>query len=413
MIGRLRRPLPSMFIGSADTTSPSASQSSLTPDAFSVIGNGTDDVALAVEALDENGLPVSGVATVITAEVVRASVATSAVIAAGQVAANTALTITVKIRDANSNPIPDVAAADIGLTSTGTGNTIGAFSGRTNEIGEITCTFQSSVEESKTLTGTIEGSNITATATVVVGSGGAPPGGTDPDYEMSSTAGDVRDTVAGVSWDTSDSDTSEQVVPAGRTGSGIRIRYAGTGAYYNAEQRFSLPANVTTFYAEYYLHAPTGYVKGSSNDKLFRLWGDTYGATNKVGFSTWYNTSYANNASVRVDRTTTSGIGPSAPSEGGATSPTATYGITLNGWVRVRMAYQMESATDANDQRIRIWFGDTLAIDWSDQNQIYDTARPYWNAGYLFGASNAGFPVQTDFYVHEVKFWWTNTPSWA
>jgi hypothetical protein len=403
---------------SLGTSVPSPEHSTFEWDDYAITANGSAQAVPTIVIRDQYGAVMSGVTLTMTATNVVISAANTALVATPDAIEDDgvgASNVVLDVRDTDDEPVPDVLAADAPVVSNETATITPDFA-QTDRDGHLTHTVTSTDPATHTLSATVDGVSITDTATLTVGEGEgeAPPAGEDPDYAMDSSAsGTVRAAASGVTWNTSDADTSVVEVPAGRTGYGIQFLFPGTGAYYNAEQRFTLPVGVTRLIGEYYLHVPTGYVKSSSNDKFFRFWGDGYGDTNKVGASTWRNTGYANNASIRIDRTTTSGIGPSAPSGGGATSPSAAYGVVLNDWVRVRFDYRMESATNANDQRSRIWFDDVLAIDWDDQHQIYDTAVPYWANGYLFGAHNLGFPVETKLVIHEVKFWWTNVPAWA
>lgn len=402
-----------LILGSA---TPDADQSSLTPDAFSVIGNGTDDVALVVEALDESGLPLAGVQAVITAEVVRASVATSDVLAAGTVAADTETTVTVTIRDANSEPVPDVAAADIGLSSTGTGNTIGAFSGRTNELGAITCTFESSVEESKTLTATIEGSNITATHTIVVGSPPAPPGGSDPDHS---------DTFVGPAYN--DSGTfvwgyGTNVAPGNAEGSDCLVFTFGPDADLEdsrGEQRFQIGANVNEVWIEFDLFLPANYVHrtqsaGGTNNKFIRLWGDDYGAGNKVGASTFLVGGHSRIGYEYIYKTYADGLigrGPGSDKAELVDYGAGTQTAMLDAWTQVRMHFKMPTAAE-NDGEFRIWYDGVLMEEYTAIPAKFDDI-PYWNEGYLLGAGNSGWTDETLILIDNFKLWHTNDPGWV
>ncbi len=427
-MSRMIKLVPSIFTPpwiEAGANIPSQLHSTLIPSAFSIPGDGVTEVDLDIYAADQANNPLPNRSTVIIPEIIRPAVANCSVIAAATMDPNAPYVVTIIIRDEDGFPIPDVDASEVVLAATGTGNTVGQPTGRTNQIGELYGSFESSVEEIKTLSATLKNyANapiaIPNTAEVTVGDPEPPPSGSDPDFDMDdSSALTVRATSAGVSWDTSDPDVTVQAAPAGRTGFAMRFRNGpdAPGEDSNAEQRFTLPVDVDEFWIEYYLHAPSNYVHRNdspSNNKGMRLWGDDYGATNKVGFSTWYNSGYANNSSVRIDRTTDTGVGPSSPSGfPGQTSPTAAYGIVLNDWVRVRIYYKMESATNANDQLTKIWFDDVLALEWQNQHQVYDTVRPYWNQGYLMGAANSGYLAITDFYINGVKMWWTNDPEWT
>ncbi|HEU5262515.1 MAG TPA: invasin domain 3-containing protein [Gemmatimonadales bacterium] len=77
-------------------------------------------------------------------------------------------TITVTANDAYGNPISGAAVL---LAATGSGNTLTQPSGPSDANGVATGTLSSTVEESKTVSATVDGTSITQTATVTVASG--------------------------------------------------------------------------------------------------------------------------------------------------------------------------------------------------------------------------------------------------
>jgi hypothetical protein len=79
-------------------------------------------------------------------------------------------TITVIARDANGNAI---SGADVVLAATGTGNTLTQPAGPTEDSGRTTGTLSSTVAETKTISATANGTDISRTATVVVTPGNA------------------------------------------------------------------------------------------------------------------------------------------------------------------------------------------------------------------------------------------------
>src|ERR1051325_5713401 len=94
------------------------------------------------------------------------SVSQSTLTATSPIAAGTgASTITVTAKDGFGNPIP---GATVVLAATGLQNTLTQPSGPTNGDGVATGTLSSPVAESKTVSATINGTPISATATVVV-----------------------------------------------------------------------------------------------------------------------------------------------------------------------------------------------------------------------------------------------------
>ena len=76
-------------------------------------------------------------------------------------------TITITAIDTNGEPMQGIAAADILVSSTGTGNTITQPTAATDASGQTTATISSTVAETKIISVTIDGTDINNTATVV------------------------------------------------------------------------------------------------------------------------------------------------------------------------------------------------------------------------------------------------------
>lgn len=131
--------------------------SGLTPSAFTVDGDGLDVVDLAVHAANAANSPLAGMVTTIASSVVRADVAQCIIVVAETGDVDTEIPVDLYILDAAGAPIADVAAADVGITVSGSGNTITAFAGRTNQQGKISTVFESSQAAVKTITPTIDG----------------------------------------------------------------------------------------------------------------------------------------------------------------------------------------------------------------------------------------------------------------
>lgn len=77
-------------------------------------------------------------------------------------------TITVRVVDDRGLPVQGLAASNVVLSSTGTGNTLTQPTGVTNKNGEITGSFKSTVAETKTITATVRGTAITQSLQLVV-----------------------------------------------------------------------------------------------------------------------------------------------------------------------------------------------------------------------------------------------------
>jgi hypothetical protein len=181
-----------------------------------------------------------------------------------------------------------------------------------------------------------------------------------------------------------------------------------------AESRWNLGRNVSALWIEYECWYPSNYLHRAdgpgSNNKLIRIWGDDYGAANKVGASTWISGSYG---AIRVDRIVDDSavIGPGTFGGLYASSPTEPFLPPRGEWCTIRVYSRMVSALDANDARFAVFVNGTPWIDWSNLNAFYDSSRPYWNAGYFLGAPNSGFTDETDIYFRNVKFYDTD-PGW-
>lgn len=220
----------------------------------------------------------------------------------------------------------------------------------------------------------------------------------------------------GFSWSTANGGVSVSSERAFSGTHSLRFRFEADvlGDDSWAEQRFNLGRNLTEIWIDMMIYVPANYRHRNdspSNNKFIRIWGDDYAAENKVGASTWFSSSSPTTSSMRIDRfTTPSGMGPSSGPDG-VTSPTAAYAVTKGAWNRVRLHFRHTTSFLDNNALAEVWFGATKVLSWSDMNQVFDSARPYWNAGYLLGWSNSGFDEETIFFIDDVKFYSTN-PGW-
>jgi hypothetical protein len=152
-----------------------------------------------------------------------------------------------------------------------------------------------------------------------------------------------------------------------------------------------------------------------SNNKFFRLWGDSYSAANKVGASSFPEASGSSHLAFEYNyegwSDGTLGTGPS--SVAGAKSTTTAFGTdaTRGRWIQVRIHARHVSGPSARDGRLRMWVNGQLVISFENVPQKFDSARPYWNAGYLFGWANSGFSEETLFFVDDVRFF-ASSPGW-
>lgn len=173
--------------------------------------------------------------------------------------------------------------------------------------------------------------------------------------------------------------------------------------------------DLSELWLEYDIHYPSNYVhrnqsSGSTNNKAIRIWGDSYTRGNKVGASTFYDsTGRLGNSKMRGERAINAGgsMSASTPTE----SPDAAIAPALNEWVQYRWHFKYRSDASTNDGVIQLWVNGTLVLDWTDLQQYYDATVPYWNNGYLMGWSNSGFLAQTDIHISVPK-WYDTDPGW-
>lgn len=421
----------------AGTSTPSAEQSSLVLSANVVAADGSTTVGYTATLRDAQGNPIVGRANV-TAQAVSwhplseflsgsfLSVSSPFIASDGV----ETVTITLQIgaqRNGVFYPWAGLAAADLGLAEDAANTTIAALSGTTDADGIIETTMTTTEPATViTISGTLFGQALIQTATVESDGEAVEPDPGEPFYAMpSDVEANVRATQNGVTWSTADGDVTVQTVPAGRTGYGLRFRYAGTGAYYNAEQRFTLGRDCAALWIEYYLYVPSNFAHQSvspNNNKFLMVWRDTYGS----GSGTWqpgyeYQLSGGNTvlrpmsskeSGTNATFVTSSGLGHpdhNAPFIGGS-GPMA-----AGTWYRIRHELKAASEGGATDGVMRLWVDDTLVAEMTNgpfRNFGNSPADTVLRQGYLMGAANSGFVDQTDWYIHEVKFYDTD-PEWA
>jgi hypothetical protein len=317
--------------------------------------------------------------------------------------------------DGEALPVANYAASNVTVTATpSTGVTITQPTGTANENGTVTATFVSTNPAQISIGATAFGRTLAGSVTVDVGGSITPPAEGEPFYTQPTTEGNVFASDNGFTWNSRGSRVSEQVVPAGRTGYGVRFRFGpdAAGADSNAEQRFALGRDLDEIWMEYDLWVPANFAhrnESPSNNKFFRLWGNDYTARNKIGASTWYSASFDENASLRGDyiRRGSSSITASG-------SPVVEFCPTadLGTWRQVRIHAKYVTADGAADGLIELWFDGVKVFEWANLDQRYEAAEPYWNAGYLFGAANSGYAAETDFYTYALKLYETD-PGWT
>lgn len=271
------------------------------------------------------------------------------------------------------------------------------------------------------ITATSEG--VSGVATVSVASAQAQPvpsGGSSMPFFADNFDSGTKTNANGFSWSSSG---SRVTVSAERAFSGthaLRFRFGPDtlGGDSSAEQRFTLTENLAEIWIEYMLFVPTNYfhrTDSPANNKFIRLWGDSYSAANKVGASTMPALSGASTIAFEYNYESwgdgTLGFGPSGVS--GARSPSSGFaGESMRGkWTRVRIHARHVSGANTRDGVLRMWLDGELAVSFLNVPQKYDSARPYWNAGYLLGWANSGYATETVLFIDDVKLYGVN-PGW-
>ncbi len=317
---------------------------------------------------------------------------------------------TTELNGGDRVPAVGFPAARIVVKLNGSTTGVTQPTGVSTAAGVLTASVVTSVTGENVVTAEVDDSALDDTATFE-GDGEAPPGPSPgvPDFRDEFT-GPARNPADGFSYP-----TAASVTPVTVEGEDcLRFRGGPDADLEDSrpEQPFVWPQNVTEVWIRHRIKYPLNYIHrnqttGATNNKFIRVYGDDYGATNKVGASTWYNASDTRGA-FRWDRTTTSGLGPSAPSGGGETSPTVIFPIVRGQWHDVELHYKMESGPGENDQLSELRIDGELISSWQNQNQVYDSVRPYWNRGYLQGHQNAGHAEETDILIDDLEFWFTD-----
>jgi hypothetical protein len=319
--------------------------------------------------------------------------------------------VTVVVKDTDGTVAVGIPAASVVVSASGAGNTVTQPVSATDVAGTTDGSVVSTTAASKTISAAVMGLTLTDQPTLVVeGETG------DPFFEDAFT-GPARTDAGGFVWQNGASLTP---TPVNSEGSDcLRFRFGPDADLEdtNVEQRFELGRNVTELWIHYRMFYPSNYVhrnqsSGGTNNKFLRIWGDDYAANNKYGFSTWYSATSPTGSSIRGDRRTDSGMGPSAGGGSNTVSPTVDFPVTLDDWTDVKIHLLLNTSYVANDGVQQVWFDDVLTFDWDDLNAFYTAATAYWNAGYLLGSSSSGFASETDILIDDVKFYDTLPAGW-
>jgi len=169
-----------------------------------------------------------------------------------------------------------------------------------------------------------------------------------------------------------------------------------------SELRFDLGKIYQEVWIQYYLYVPSNYyhrdASGSDNNKMLRIWGQNYSDGEKVGLSTWPESSGASR--VMADWSLR---GQSIGQKGDRYSSFISSS-DRGKWMKIRV--QVSAARSTGDYgTIRVWKNDELVINNYQTVDNYHSGEPHgYRYGYLLGWSNSGFNETTLMYIDGVTF---------
>lgn len=166
-----------------------------------------------------------------------------------------------------------------------------------------------------------------------------------------------------------------------------------------SELRFDVGSLRTDVWIQYELYVPANYqhrnADSSDNNKLFRLWGNTYNDIEKVGFSMWPSNGLSR---AQADWDSGTGMGPKGASYGSFITA-----ADLGKWMTIKI--QAKAATATQPGTLNLWKNGVLVIDNTNTVNHYRTGETHaFRYGYLLGWSNSGFTETTDLYIDNVTF---------
>lgn len=317
-------------------------------------------------------------------------------------------------------PISRLAASNVQIAVTpSTGVTITQPTGTLDENGVTTAKFKSSNAATVSVTATVLGRAVSGNATVIVGGGTPPPPPPGDPFFTDTFAGGVRTNSNGFTWSTNTPRVAVVLAPDSSGDYALRFRYGpdATGADSSAEQRFALGRDLTQLWIEWSVWVPSNYAHRSEspgNNKFLRIWGNNYGAGNKVGCSMYRNT--LTPPSIIQFEAVNKAWGPGVGVGVISTGESPVFGDVLGEWIQYRAQMKLVTAANADNGVWRLWQNGVKVMESTTLPTKYDPTYPYWNAGYFFGWSNSGFTDETDFYIrggaNGPKFYDTD-PGWT
>jgi hypothetical protein len=232
-------------------------------------------------------------------------------------------------------------------------------------------------------------------------------------------SGDKSESSSWGNWNTT-GNPQIVAVPGPFAGDDFTMRHRHTPGGPNTEQRFIHDA-IEGYYFGFYGKWPSNYVHDGPNyNKFWRAWSGNLADGNagysqyhvKGGYSTMVTTPTTQSRirpefGYRRADGTLSGVGDFQYNPTG--NVLGTSNTPLNTWVKVRGRIQLSSEKFLNDGILQLWFNDVLVFSATDVD-LYSrdpAANHFFNRGYVLGAANSGYDVQTDIYT--TRFRWATT----
>lgn len=216
------------------------------------------------------------------------------------------------------------------------------------------------------------------------------------DFETGGLAKVLTSVLGTAKWGTK---TSVAVVSTTLARSGNNAAKFSYGNW--AELRFDLGKLHPEVWMQMDLYIPSNYVHNSGgdgpNNKLFRLWGNTYDDIEKVGYSNWRNSSNYSNL-ITDWNLGGAGIGPK-----GNGTPNFIGPADLGKWMRIKI--QVKAATATSYGTMKLWKNGVLLLDDTNKVNNYTAGESHaYRYGYLLGWANSAFVQATDLYIDDVIF---------
>jgi len=197
-----------------------------------------------------------------------------------------------------------------------------------------------------------------------------------------------------------------------------RFQYPGVAITEDgwAEARFDLGGYYEQLSIRFDLYVPLNYEHRDSgsgnNNKFFRLWNETYNDLEKIGATT-YNESTSGESGIGSDYRLASSWGMSS-----SVKKASDFITTADKGNWVSIVIYIKAATDSKPAELRIYKNGRLHLE-DKLNINYVPGTQGYRHGYLLGWSNSGFTQETIFYIDNVEFHdndimsaTPSTPSW-